>query len=74
MIGSFKVVGNLQSNMGNANIELPVEIAASLLTFIQDNMQVKGKDGAQALIMIIAAFEKAIETSTNEELNIDADF
>ena len=46
--------------MANATIELPVDLASSLLAFIEENMQVKGKNGAEALITIVSAFEKGI--------------
>tara|TARA_A200000159_G_scaffold102936_1_gene95679 strand:- start:12170 stop:12319 length:150 start_codon:yes stop_codon:yes gene_type:complete len=42
------------------SIDLPKEIALSLLTFINTNMQVKGKDGAEALLTIVSAFEEAL--------------
>ena len=42
-------------------IKLPKVIAASLLDFINANMQVQGRDGAQALLTIISAFEKGLE-------------
>lgn len=42
------------------SIDLPKEIAISLLAFINANMQVKGKDGAEALLTIVSAFEEAL--------------
>jgi hypothetical protein len=41
-------------------IKLPKEIAESLLAFINANMQVKGKGGAEALLTIVDAFEEAL--------------
>lgn len=59
--------------MQNANIELPADLAVSLLKFIQDNMQVKGKEGAKALLTIVEAFETAIG-QTDLEVVTDEDF
>ena len=41
-------------------IKLPKVIAESLLDFINANMQVKGRDGAEALLAIVGAFEEAL--------------
>ncbi len=41
-------------------IKLPKVIAESLLDFINANMQVKGRDGAEALLTIVSAFEEAL--------------
>jgi hypothetical protein len=49
----------------SANIELPIHVAASLQHFIEENMTVKGKDGAQALLAILDAFESAIGSVIN---------
>ncbi|BCV02795.1 MAG: hypothetical protein CM15mV57_690 [uncultured marine virus] len=59
--------------MQNATIELPADLTVSLLKFIQDNMQVKGKEGAKALLTIVEAFEKAIG-KTDLEVVTDEDF
>ena len=60
--------------MANATIELPVDLASSLLSFIEENMQVKGKNGAEALITIVSAFEKGIAAVPVEPIDTGADF
>jgi len=60
--------------MEEVTISLPANLAASLLQFITDNMQVKGKEGAAALMTIIEAFEKGITALPAEDINTEADF
>jgi hypothetical protein len=52
-------------------ITLPKAIAASVLDFVNKNMQVQGKDGAKALLLIISAFESAL---SSEDLNLTEEF
>ncbi len=59
--------------MEEVTITLPKPIAASLLEFINDNMQVKGKEGANALLLIVAAFEASLATE-EKTLSPDEDF
>ena len=59
--------------MEEVTITLPTPIAASLLEFINDNMQVKGKEGANALLLIVAAFEASLATE-EKTLSPDEDF
>jgi hypothetical protein len=62
--------------MEEVTITLPKAIAASVLDFVNKNMQVQGKDGANALLLIIAAFEAGIAQSLPEEgdLALEEDF
>jgi hypothetical protein len=48
--------------MEEVTITLPTAIAASVLDFVNKNMQVQGKEGANALLLIIAAFESALSS------------
>ena len=59
--------------MEEVTITLPKPIAVSLLEFINDNMQVKGKEGANALLLIVAAFEASLATE-EKTLSPDEDF
>ena len=60
--------------MDEVTITLPSNLAVSLLQFITDNMQVKGKEGAAALMTIIGAFEKGISDIPVPEVDSEADF
>jgi hypothetical protein len=62
--------------MEEVTITLPTAIAASLLEFINANMQVQGKEGANALLLIIKAFDTALvgATSAEGELGVEEDF
>ncbi len=60
--------------MDEVTITLPSNLAVSLLQFITDNMQVKGKEGAAALMTIIAAFEKGISDIPAPEIDTEAEF
>ena len=60
--------------MEEVTITLPKPIAASVLEFINANMQVQGKEGAKALLLIVAAFEASLATEGEEELSPDEDF
>tara|TARA_B100000085_G_scaffold62467_1_gene55264 strand:+ start:364 stop:600 length:237 start_codon:yes stop_codon:yes gene_type:complete len=60
--------------MDEVTITLPSNLAVSLLQFITDNMQVKGKEGAAALMIIIEAFEKGISDIPAPEIDTEADF
>ena len=59
--------------MEEVTITLPKPIAASLLEFINANMQVQGKEGANALLLIVAAFEASLATE-EKALSPDEDF
>ena len=48
--------------MEEVTITLPTAIAASVLDFVNKNMQLQGKEGANALLLIIAAFESALSS------------
>ena len=56
--------------MEEVSITLPTAIADSLLTFINANMQVQGKDGANALLLIISAFETALADAKPDEAEL----
>ena len=60
--------------MEEVTITLPKPIAASLLGFISENMQVKGKEGANALLLILGAFEASLATEEEATLPTDEDF
>lgn len=60
--------------MEEVTITLPKPIAASVLEFINANMQVQGKEGAKALLLIVAAFEASLAAEAEEVLPADEDF
>ena len=60
--------------MEEVTITLPKPIAASVLDFINANMQVQGKEGAKALLLIVAAFEASLAAEAEEVLPADEDF
>jgi hypothetical protein len=70
---SAKVYGIMEE----VTITLPKAIAASLLDFVNQNMQVQGKDGANALLLIISAFETSLSSTTpsdEADLPLDEEF
>lgn len=60
--------------MEEVTITLPKAIAASVLDFVNKNMQVQGKEGAKALLLIIGAFESALSSDESEDLSLAEDF
>jgi hypothetical protein len=60
--------------MEEVTIALPKAIAASVLDFINKNMQVQGKEGAEALLLIIGAFESALSSDESDDLSLAEDF
>ena len=60
--------------MEEVTITLPKAIAASVLDFINKNMQVQGKEGAEALLLIIGAFESALSSDESDDLSLAEDF
>jgi len=56
--------------MEEVTITLPKALAASLLDFVNQNMQVQGKDGASALLLIISSFESALGEATPDEFDL----
>ena len=57
--------------MEEVTITLPKPIAASLLEFINANMQVQGKEGANALLLIVSAFEASLVVEEEIEFSPD---
>lgn len=56
--------------MEEVTITLPTALASSLLEFVNTNMQVQGKEGANALLLIIAAFESALADGKPDEAEL----
>jgi hypothetical protein len=52
--------------MEEVQITLPRTLAESLHAFISANLNSQGSEGAQAVLTIVAAFESALKSGTEE--------
>jgi hypothetical protein len=60
--------------MAEVTIYLEDKLAAGVLAFIETSMQAKGKEGATALLAIIAAFEEGLKAASKDDAIGEVEF